>query len=142
MKNFRGNGRCLECLLPIAGLHGSRFLGPGPRRHAAAFCRSCSKSPKNECCPAKHACCPVSFLKKFLVHSHSLRHQPLCSGGGGFHFLCWLGLVSVPQTREAVRGCSDNILCPPRTQQRQPSGLEFQAPGPASSSGSDLIWYI
>ena len=27
------------------------------------------------------------------VRSHSLRRQPLCSGGGDFHFLGWLGLV-------------------------------------------------
>ena len=57
------------------------------------------------------ACCPVSFLKRFLVpvHSHSLRHQPLCSGGGGFHFFCWLGLVSpnvvyTPHARFAQNG--------------------------------------
>ena len=42
------------------------------------------------------ACCLVVFSKKFLVpvRSHSLCHQPLCLGGGGFHFLCWIGLVS------------------------------------------------
>ena len=38
----------------------------------------------------------VGFVisKKLSCSSHSLRHQPLCSGGGGLHFLCWLGLVS------------------------------------------------
>eukprot|EP00622_Pseudochattonella_farcimen_P005424 FR741036.1.p2 GENE.FR741036.1~~FR741036.1.p2 ORF type:complete len:164 (+),score=30.68 FR741036.1:534-1025(+) len=34
------------------------------------------------------------FEKVKLCSSHSLRHQPLCSGGGGLHFLCWLGPVS------------------------------------------------
>ena len=29
-----------------------------------------------------------------MCSSHSLRHQPLLSGGGGLQFLCWLGLVS------------------------------------------------
>ena len=28
------------------------------------------------------------------ANTKSESHQPLCSGGGGFHFLCWLGLVS------------------------------------------------
>ena len=36
---------------------------------------------------------PLCAIVK-LCSSHSLRHQPLCSGGGGLHFLCWLGLVS------------------------------------------------
>ena len=40
------------------------------------------------------ACGFCRFETVQLLPSHSLRHQRCCSGGGGLHFLCWLGLVS------------------------------------------------
>ena len=39
-----------------------------------------------------------------MCSSHSLRHQPLLSGGGGLQFLCWLGLVS-PLCTPLIRVC-------------------------------------